>query len=1109
MKKVFLLAVLYFSLSSITFASTIIDTDITENTTWTKDQSPYVIDVPITIATGVALTIDPGVIVKFDYGNFLTVDGAINALGTNVEPIYFTSYYDDSVGGDTNGDGAATSPDTGDWYFIMIESPSMQSTLNHVILRYSDDELLLFNGGSVSSDSLDSDQGIMARGSRSSFVNLKVKNLDLGYNSVFSIDGATISNPYGSSIDVFLGSSLSLKNSIINDRNNYGRSSFVNIYQGSSANFDSVNIVGNIFFDTAVAVFGNSSLIINKSSISETDIGLEVFDGSHVTINDSSVSCVDDGIYVFNNSTLNFSKGSVSCGSYGILLFDGARANIDSVKITNASYSGVLAFGNTSSNGITITKSEITGNKDGFEVFNTAISAHQNNIHDNDFNGVSAFSPLTPNQFDFTFNYWGDPSGPMHTTNLLGTGDAISGEVLFTPWLTSNPLVTGYSNVLFLPGLEASRLYKNRSVVCQINCEDQLWEPNTNSDVEDLYLNTYGTSINPDIYTRDIIKETNTPISLGMVGQNIYKSFSKTMDDLTNPSLPKRMARWEAYAYDWRQGVDDIVNNGTSYKKGRKSLITTLENLVASSTTGKVTIIAHSNGGLVAKALLVKLQEMKNAGTSNLIDKIDNLILVAVPQIGTASAVPAILHGYDQAKLGGLLMTKTRARELGRNMESAYGLLPSREYLNRVDISPVTFSDTLIPSGVTTPYINQYGTILDSYHEYIDFLKGADGRSQPNISDTLSPIKLSEQMLLSAETFHNKIDNWEAPASLKVFEVAGWGLDTVASFLYKPSDKCVSTQGVGVCQRVLEEKPMFTADGDVTVVSPSAMFGVGEKVWVNIPAYNAGLTKNRDHGSILEITEIDNFISSIIKKEIPVYGLVLATTKPTDDTNRLRISIHSPVTIGAYDKDENFTGKVCSLTSDFCYAQEDIPNSSYIEFGEGKYINMPEESVQKVILQGTDIGTFTYESAQILPDGQSATTTFMDIPVTAQTKAEVTLNATQIPELALDVNGDGSVDFNITPQTEFDPILFLQIMRKTVEGFDINKGQKQKIYSRIDDTIKVIQKGKIGKAKLKVEQFKKIFVAESDRKEKPNHLTQTNIQMLITMLNQLLDNLNK
>ena len=78
-----------------------------------------------------------------------------------------------------------------------------------------------------------------------------------------------------------------------------------------------------------------------------------------------------------------------------------------------------------------------------------------------------------------------------------------------------------------------------------------------------------------------------------------------------------------------------------------------------------------------------------------------------------------------------------------------------------------------------------------------------------------------------------------------------------------------------------------------------------------------------------------------------------------------------------------------------------------------------------------------------------------------------------------------------------------------LKQFDINKGQKEKLYSRIDDTIKSIQKGKVDKAKLKVEQFKKILTLNSKEKTQIKKLTPADTQLIITMLNQLLDNINK
>ena len=681
-----------------------------------------------------------------------------------------------------------------------------------------------------------------------------------------------------------------------------------------------------------------------------------------------------------------------------------------------------------------------------------------------------------------------------------------------------------FSNVLFLPGLEASRLYTQRTD----GSEDQLWEPNSNSDVEALYLNSDGISNNSSIYTRDIIKETNSPVSLGLAGQNIYKSFFNMMDDLVSS---QKIKAWKEYAYDWRQGVQDIVDNGTKYQNDTVLLVDTLQSLVDSSKNGKVTIIAHSNGGLIAKALLKKLQDDKIAGRNNLIDSVDVLILVAVPEIGTASAVSAILHGYDQRIGFGWLMDGVHARELGRNMLGAFGLLPSKEYINKINASPVTFADTAIPSNATTKLVQAFGNALDSYAEYKSFLFGGEGRTDPAINQANLPISLSQSLFSQAENLHDNIDAFTPPANLRVIEVAGWGLDTIASFEYYPI--CENSSSLN-CTFTLDERPRFTSDGDKTVVVPSAQYmssmGGAEKYWVDLPTHNGqlalGARRNRQHKDILEVDSLNNLIKLVINKEEIIFDTVLKNTEPIDTSNRLRLSIHSPVTLDAYDTDGKHTGKICPADSEFCYTEENILNSSYLEFGEGKYINLPEDQMAKVKLQGTDIGTFTYESEKVLPNGTSTISSFVDIPVTTQTQAEITLNQISgTPQLALDVTGDGVTDFTITPNTNFDPIVYLQIMKATIDSLDLSKSKIKAFDNKVDSIIKAIQKGKINKAKLKIEQFKKALTIhpkennknrqererknEKERKEnKKPKLNPTDAQLLLDMLNKLLDNIN-
>ncbi len=94
---------LFFIFSFPVFATTIINEDITSNTTWDIGGSPYVIENSINVSEGITLTVDPGVIIKLNDAS-INIFGDLIANGELGNEIYFTSYFDDSVGGDTNDD---------------------------------------------------------------------------------------------------------------------------------------------------------------------------------------------------------------------------------------------------------------------------------------------------------------------------------------------------------------------------------------------------------------------------------------------------------------------------------------------------------------------------------------------------------------------------------------------------------------------------------------------------------------------------------------------------------------------------------------------------------------------------------------------------------------------------------------------------------------------------------------------------------------------------------------------------------------------------------------------------------------------------------------------
>ena len=74
------------------------------------------------------LTVEPGTIVKSEFGGILvTPQGTLLADGTAASPIVMTAVTDDSVGGDTNGDGAATGAQE-EWLGIKVKGRSSSIT---------------------------------------------------------------------------------------------------------------------------------------------------------------------------------------------------------------------------------------------------------------------------------------------------------------------------------------------------------------------------------------------------------------------------------------------------------------------------------------------------------------------------------------------------------------------------------------------------------------------------------------------------------------------------------------------------------------------------------------------------------------------------------------------------------------------------------------------------------------------------------------------------------------------------------------------------------------------------------------------------------------------
>ncbi len=91
MKKCSLLFIAVFFIFLNTRAQTFVTGKIYVNTIWTKANSPYILTDTVIFEGGVSLTIQPGVIVKFNDKALIVATGSISANGTSSDSIIFTS----------------------------------------------------------------------------------------------------------------------------------------------------------------------------------------------------------------------------------------------------------------------------------------------------------------------------------------------------------------------------------------------------------------------------------------------------------------------------------------------------------------------------------------------------------------------------------------------------------------------------------------------------------------------------------------------------------------------------------------------------------------------------------------------------------------------------------------------------------------------------------------------------------------------------------------------------------------------------------------------------------------------------------------------------------
>ncbi|MEA3487380.1 MAG: DUF2012 domain-containing protein [Thermodesulfobacteriota bacterium] len=270
-----ILIVPLFFIAELALADTEVGGNITEDTTWTQANSPYIVTSTVQVFEETKLTIEPGVTIKFNQDTGLTIGGELYAVGTEDEMIIFTSNQAEPAPNDWDNISFITS--AVDSIFDSNYNYIAGSILKYCIIEYS-----------------------------SGCINLDNTNLYIGYNILrYNYNGAIREN--GSN-------SLIIGNNIYENSNNGG-----NVFLAGDNTVIRNNIINNRGTGIYIAC-GN--IIITNNTIEENGDFLfgESWDGTAIEIYRSNSVLIKNNI-IRNNKANNGVRAIVLCSdAKGVIL---------------------------------------------------------------------------------------------------------------------------------------------------------------------------------------------------------------------------------------------------------------------------------------------------------------------------------------------------------------------------------------------------------------------------------------------------------------------------------------------------------------------------------------------------------------------------------------------------------------------------------------------------------------------------------------------------------------------------------------------------------------------------------------------------------------------
>lgn len=949
------------------------------STVWSAG-SVYVLQNVVVVPVGTTLTIEPGAIIKGKNGGagLLQVEGALLANGTEAQPIYFTSYFDDEVGGDSDGIEPAILPANKDWRGIYFGASST-GVINHAVVRYAGyngigtQSGIENDGGTVSiANSVVSNnylRGINNRGGSVTITGSIIENHSYGLFATageMSVQNSTIRNNSVSGIDALGVNTLTLTNNSFSDNQKTGR-------VDASANF-SHN--GNSSADLTNRGFEVSGIVASNVTWSSGDLPLIVPAGSVIWVSASGTLAINpSSVIKFGSAGQMIVQGRLVSGGaentkihFTSLKDDSVGGDTNNDSATSSpvmmDWNGI-EFQDGSNGELSYTNIRYTGGFNGVSraaVFNLGATLSLNNLEFsqnflNDIYHTTGSTTVSRSQFSTTTSYavfnagsstldarnnwWGVGTGPTHSSNATGTGRVVSDHVLFSPWLGRDPVLP--NPVIIVPGIMATELIEDNVVGSLIWPNTiQLATSVTDDFLNVLEMNENGYALN-NILTGDVIRSLNNADYFnGLFGQLTSNDYLENSDLFEFP-------------YDWRLDIE------TSAQKLKEKI----DKVKLQTGAEEIDLVAHSMGGLLVKKYL------KDYGGNS----VEKFVDIGTPHTGASPAYKILMHGDSLGveKFFGLIsINSSRIKEISQNMLAVYQLLPSREY---------------------------FGSDTDYY-----VLDGTNGNDRLTFDETQNYLKAAGRnagLVERADVFHQEIDNLNpADYGVETYNIIGCGIPTIGQFY------------------ILEEgsHPVYNIrmiNGDGTVPLKSA-----EGVSANTTYYVEGVA----HALLPSATGVRELIVSILTEDnsfnLSSYSNLSLSSDGCSIPNGRLVSFHSPIELHVYDSSGNHVGP-----NEGGDIENEISGVVYEVIDDNKFAFLPDGTNYTIKGSATDAGMFDVRIQEVVSGEVSTTTLFMDIPLTAITQAQFDLTVTVPTQIYLDSQNDGIFESSSSVSTTSAGIL--------------------------------------------------------------------------------------